>query len=232
MLDNIFNQSFYRIKRRKILEKAQSVNGNLDFVVKGVKEIEPLLSELCIISSYDEGALLLHESFIDSEDYKLLKRALAVLTYLENPQDTDVIENLVEEIQKAKERNELKNIKDASDKYVKNIEDNFYIRQYKEKRDNAKSKMDIAKLHFYAYLHDCNDFYILFKEVGQLAGSLNLGNEFNRTVINNYEVINTRRILSLLLFASQPTEGNIDLLLDIIRTNTPDKYENIYKKIK
>lgn len=162
----------------------------------------------------------------------IIYRCLAVLTYLENPYDSYIIENLVEEIQKVKERNKLSNIKDNSDKLNQVIEDNFYTREYKEKRDNVKSKIDIAKLYFYSYLKDNMDFHEKFKELGQMASSLNFGNEFNRTVINNYETINTRRILSLLLFASQPNEGNIDFVLDVIRTMTPDKYENIYKKIK
>lgn len=232
MVDKVFEQSLYRVKKKEILEESQLINKNLSFIVKSFKDVGSLLAELWLVASYDESASLLHKSFMESDDTILIYRCLAVLTYLENPYDSYIIENLVEEIQKVKERNKLSNIKDNSDKLNQVIEDNFYTREYKEKRDNVKSKIDIAKLYFYSYLKDNMDFHEKFKELGQMASSLNFGNEFNRTVINNYETINTRRILSLLLFASQPNEGNIDFVLDVIRTMTPDKYENIYKKIK
>lgn len=232
MFDKFFDQALYRVKKKEIFESSKAINENLNAVVLGVNNIVPLLSDLWVISSYDDNALLLHKSFMESDDTVLLNRCLAALAYLVSPKDKDIIEKLIEEVQKAKEKNKLENIKTNTTESNNSIQENFYTREYSKKRDNLKSKMNIAKLHFYAYLKDCIDFGSLYKELTDKAYNERLVLDFNETVLKNENVVRAMIILSVLLFVAQPTDENIDLLLDNIKIFSPDEYENIYKKIK
>lgn len=68
MVDKVFEQSLYRVKKKEILEESQLINKNLSFVVKSFKDVGSLLAELWLVASYDESASLLHKSFMESDD--------------------------------------------------------------------------------------------------------------------------------------------------------------------